>query len=93
MQIDPGWERVEADESYTQFKLPDPPMNMYVLVLEASTIDDAFTEAFQIVGFDPDLLTGAASAIIDDWQAYSQEDDAGLSYGLVARSWEKMPMF
>ena len=48
MQLDPGWEQVETDGPYTQFKLPDPPINMYLLVLKTSTIEDAFSQAFQI---------------------------------------------
>ncbi len=31
----------------------NPPMNMYLLVLKASTIDDAFSQAIKVVGFDP----------------------------------------
>jgi len=85
MKIDPSWEKVETDGPYTQFKVADPPMNMYVLVLEASTIDDAFSQAFEVVEFDPGLLTGGKVAIFDDWQAYVQEDTAGLSYGLAGQ--------
>ena len=33
MEVDPSWEQVETDGSYAQFKVPDPPVNMYMLVL------------------------------------------------------------
>jgi hypothetical protein len=68
-----------------QFKLPDPPMNVYVLVLEARMVDDAFSRELEVVGFDPGLLTGGASANFGDWQLYSQEDGAGLIYGLAGQ--------
>jgi hypothetical protein len=38
MQIDPNWERVETDGDYTQFKLPDPPIHVYVLVCEPGKV-------------------------------------------------------
>jgi CubicO group peptidase (beta-lactamase class C family) len=85
MQIDLGWERVETDGPYTQFKLPDPPIHVYVLVLEAANIDDAFSQALEVIGFDPGLLTGGAPAVFGDWQLYNQEDGAGLSYGLAGQ--------
>ena len=47
MEVDPSWEQVETDGRYTQFKVPNPPMNMYLLVLKASTIEDAFSQAFE----------------------------------------------
>ena len=58
MEVDPSWEQVETDGRYTQFKVANPPLNMYLLVLKASTIDDAFSQAFEVLGFDPGLLTG-----------------------------------
>jgi D-alanyl-D-alanine carboxypeptidase len=85
MEIDPSWEQVKTDGSYTQFKLPDPPMNVYLLALEASTVDDAFSQGLEVVGFDPGLLTGGAHATFGDWQLYSQEDAAGLSHGLAGQ--------
>ena len=54
MEVDPSWEQVETDGSYTQFKVADPPMNMYLLVLQASTIDDAFSQTLK----SSDLIQG-----------------------------------
>ncbi|RPI26696.1 MAG: class C beta-lactamase-related serine hydrolase [Chloroflexota bacterium] len=85
MEVDPSWEQVETDGRYSQFKVTDPPLNMYLLVLEASTVDDAFSQAFEIVGFDPGLLTGGDVANIGVWQAYTKADSAGLSYGLAGQ--------
>jgi CubicO group peptidase (beta-lactamase class C family) len=85
MQIGSSWEQVETDGRYTQFKLADPPINMYMLVLKARTINDAFSQALEVVGFDPGLLTGGSVASFGDWQAYGQEDAAGLSYGLAGQ--------
>jgi CubicO group peptidase (beta-lactamase class C family) len=84
MQIG-SWEQVKADGPYAQFRLADPPMNMYLLVLEARTIDEAFSQALETVGFDPGLLTGGSIASLGDWQLYTQEDSAGLSYGLAGQ--------
>ena len=53
MEVDPSWEQVETDGPYTQFKVADPPMNMYLLVLKASTVKDAFSQALETAGFDP----------------------------------------
>src|SRR3990172_157958 len=53
MEVDPTWEEVERGGRYTQFKVADPAMNMYMLVLKASTIDDAYSQAFDALGFDP----------------------------------------
>jgi hypothetical protein len=85
MNIDPSWEQVKTDGSYTQFKVANPPMNMYLLVLKANTVKDAFSQALQTTGFDPGLLTGGAVANFGDWQAYSQKDSAGLEYGLAGQ--------
>lgn len=80
-----AWEQVETDGPYAQFKLPDPPLNMYLLVLDAGTVEAAFAQMFATVGFDAGLLSGGNSATFGDWQAYAQEDAAGLSYGVAAQ--------
>ena len=85
MEIDPSWEQVETDGSYAQFKLPEPPVNMYLLVLEASTVDEAFSQAMKVVGFDPGLLGGDAVTTFGDWHAYQQDDSAGLTYALAGQ--------
>ncbi len=85
MQVDPTWEQVETDGSYTQFKLSDPPANIYMLVLEAGTVDDAFSQAFEVLGFDTGLLKGGGFASFGDWQAYTQTDAAELTYGLAGQ--------
>jgi CubicO group peptidase (beta-lactamase class C family) len=85
MQVDPSWELVETDGSYTQFKLPDPPANLYMLVLEAGTVEDAFAQAFEVLGFDQELLKGGGFASLGDWQAYTQVDAAELTYGLAGQ--------
>lgn len=84
MQTGP-WQEVETNGPYTQFKLANPSMNMYLLVLKARTINDAFTQALEVVGFDPGLLTGGPVTIVGDWRAYSREDSAGFSYGLAGQ--------
>jgi CubicO group peptidase (beta-lactamase class C family) len=84
MQVDPSWEQVETDGRYAQFKLADPSMNLYVLVLKAGTVNDAFSQALEILGFDPGLLNGDL-VTIGDWQASSKEDAAGLAYGLAGQ--------
>jgi hypothetical protein len=85
MQIDPSWEQVDTDGRYTQFKVADPPLNMYLLVLEAGTIDEAFSRSFEFLGFDPGLLIGGDRAIFGDWEAYSKEDAAGISHALAGQ--------
>jgi CubicO group peptidase (beta-lactamase class C family) len=85
MKIDPSWEEVKTDGRYTQFKVPDPPVNMYLLVLKAGAVDDAFSQAFEIVGFDPALLGGDSVTTFGDWHAYQQTDQAGLTYGLLGQ--------
>jgi CubicO group peptidase (beta-lactamase class C family) len=85
MEVDPSWEQVETDGRYTQFKVADPPVNMYVLVLKAGTIEDAYSQAFDVLGFDPGLLQGGGFASFGDWQAYTQMDAAELSYGLAGQ--------
>lgn len=85
MEVDPSWEQVETDGSYIQFKAPDPPVNVYVLVLKASTIDDAFSQAMKVVGFDPGLLSGDSVTMLGDWHAYQQDDSAGVTYGLAGQ--------
>jgi CubicO group peptidase (beta-lactamase class C family) len=60
-------------------------MNLYLLVLEAGTIKDAFSQTMDLVGFDQGLLAGGGETTLGDWQAYSQNDAAGLSYGLAGQ--------
>ncbi len=84
MEIGPGWEQVETDGSYTQFKLPDPPMQMYLLILQANTIKDAFSQALKNTGFDQVSLSDEVVGI-GDWQASSTEDAAGLTYGFAGQ--------
>jgi CubicO group peptidase (beta-lactamase class C family) len=36
MEVDPGWEQIETDGSYTQFKLPDPPVLALARIIEVS---------------------------------------------------------
>ncbi|RPI83924.1 MAG: class A beta-lactamase-related serine hydrolase [Chloroflexi bacterium] len=84
MQIDPSWEQVKT-EPYAQLQVPEPPLNMYLLVLKAGTVDEAFSQAFETVGFDPALLSGGDVANIGEWQAYTTEDSAGLTYGLAGQ--------
>jgi hypothetical protein len=91
MQVDPSWEQVETGGRYTQFKVPDPPQNMYLLVLEASTIDEAFSQAFDTLGSDQALLKGGGSASFGDWQAYTQMDAAELTHGLAGQIVETTP--
>jgi CubicO group peptidase (beta-lactamase class C family) len=85
MEVDPSWEQVETDGSYTQFKVPDPPINIYVLVLKSGTIEDAFFQAMEVVGFDPGLLVGDSVTTFGDWYAYQETDAAGLTYGLAGQ--------
>jgi CubicO group peptidase (beta-lactamase class C family) len=85
MEVDPSWEQVETDGRYTQFKVLNPPLNMFLLVLQSSTIDDSFSQAFEVLGFDPSLLTGGTDAIFGDWEAYTKEDAAGLTYALAGQ--------
>jgi CubicO group peptidase (beta-lactamase class C family) len=86
MQIDPSWERVETDGSYAQFKMADPSLSIYMLVLKASTIKEAFSQALEITGSDPGVLNGGTMTSFGDWQAYTQEDAAGLNYGLAGQN-------
>jgi CubicO group peptidase (beta-lactamase class C family) len=85
MEVDPSWEQVETDKPYAQFRIIEPPMNLYLLVLESATVQDAFSQASEITGFDQGLLSGGATATLGDWQAYTQEDSAGLTYGLAGQ--------
>lgn len=85
VELGSGWEQVEAEGPYMQFQLADPPLKLYLLVLESSTVDEAFYQAADVVRFDPGLLSGGAVARIEDWQVYSKEDDAGLQYGLAGQ--------
>ena len=85
MEIEPTWEQVETDGSYAHFKLPEMPAQMYLLVLKASSVDEAFSKAMETVGFDPVLLNGDSTTTYGDWQAYQQDDPAGLTYGLAGQ--------
>ncbi len=85
IEIDRSWEKVETKGPYAQFKVPEPPMNMYLLVLEAGTVNDAYAKAFEVVGFDPELLGGDSVTTFGDWQAYEATDAEGISYGLVGQ--------
>jgi len=60
-------------------------LNMFLLVLKASAIKDAFTQAFEVLGFDQALLNGGSVANLGQWQAYSNEDAVGLTYGLAGQ--------
>lgn len=85
IEVDPSWEQVATDGAYTQFKMPEPPVNLYMLVLKAGTVEDAFAQAMAVVGFDPGLLSGDSVTTLGDWQAYQQDDSAGLTYGLAGQ--------
>jgi D-alanyl-D-alanine carboxypeptidase len=85
MKIDNDWEQVKTDGSYTEFKISDPPLHMYVLVLKANTIKDAFSQALMTTGFDAGLLSGGNAASLGDWQLYAKTDAAGLEYGLAGQ--------
>jgi hypothetical protein len=91
MEVDPSWQEVKMDGSYTQFKLPDPPVNLYLLVIDSGTVDEAFSQAMEVVGFDPALLGGDSFTTFGDWQAYQQDDAAGLSYALAGQWWATTP--
>jgi CubicO group peptidase (beta-lactamase class C family) len=86
MEVDPSWEQVETDGSYALFILPNPPMNMYLLALDAGTVEDAFSQTMETVGFDTGLLSGGNVTTFGNWQAYSQKDRAGLMYGLAGQT-------
>jgi CubicO group peptidase (beta-lactamase class C family) len=85
VEVDPAWEQVETDGRYTQFRVSDPPMQMYLLVIKASTMSDAFSQAVAIAGFDPSLLSGGDIAIFGDWEAYATEDAAGITHALAGQ--------
>ena len=85
MEVGPGYEQVQTDGSYTEFAVADPPMNLYLLVLDAPTINEAFSQTMDVVGFDQGLLAGGGSTTLGDWEAYSQNDAQGLSYGLAGQ--------
>lgn len=85
MEIEPTWEQVETDESYAHFKLPEIPAQMYLLVLKAGSVDEAYSKAMETVGFDPALLNGDSTTTYGDWQAYQQDDPSGFTYGLVGQ--------
>jgi CubicO group peptidase (beta-lactamase class C family) len=48
-------------------------------------VDEAFSKAMETVGFDPALLNGDSTTTYGDWQAYQQDDPAGLTYGVVGQ--------
>ncbi len=85
MQVDPSWERLETDGSYAAYRIPDPPMHLYMLVLKASTIEDAFSQAARVLGMDPDILNGGGGASFGDWKAYSKDDAAKLTTGFAGQ--------
>ena len=85
METDPSWEQVETDGSYTQFKVPEPPVNIYIQILDASTVDEAFSQAMETLGFDTGLLSGDSVTTYGDWNAYQQDDSAGITYGLAGQ--------
>ena len=85
IETDPGWEEIETDGRYTQFKVPEPPLNIYLLVLDAGTVDDAFSQAMEVVGFDTGLLGGDSVTTYGDWYAYQQQDAAGITYALAGQ--------
>ncbi len=85
MTIGPGWEQVQTDGSYVQFKEQDPPYFFNVFVLKASAINDAFSTALQAVGLDPNLLNRGGRAQIGDWQAVNIVDSAGRNNGLAGQ--------
>lgn len=80
-----GWEQVATNQPYMQFHLAEPPMTLYMLVIPTPTVKEAFAQAAGVVGMDPALLTGGTVAQIQDWEAYSAEDSAGLIYGLAGQ--------
>jgi len=92
MEVGPSWERVETGGSFAQFKIRNPAMNMYLLVLEAGTVEDAFSEAFNVLGFDAGLLSGGRFANFDDWLAYTKVDAAEIDHGLVGQIVEETPL-
>jgi CubicO group peptidase (beta-lactamase class C family) len=85
MEVDPSWEQVETEASFTQFKVPEPLVNIYMLVLESSTVDEAFSQAMEVVGFDPGLLVGDSTTTFGDWYAYQQADAEGYNYALAGQ--------
>ena len=56
-----------------------------MLVLKASTLKDAYSQAFKIVSFDPGILTGGGVTSMGDWQAYGKQDAEGIAYGLAGQ--------
>ncbi len=85
MEVDPSWEQVKADGPYVQYKIADPALDLYVLVVQAGTMDEAYAQAFELLEFDPTLLKGGGYASFDDWQAYTQTDEAELAYGVAGQ--------
>jgi CubicO group peptidase (beta-lactamase class C family) len=83
--LSPEWEQVKTDGPYLQFHLADPPFTIYLLALETNATEDAFSQAIEVVGLDPALLTGGAMARIEEWQVYKKEDFAGLEHGLASQ--------
>ncbi len=85
MTLGTGWEQVQTDGSYVQFKEQDPPYLFNMLVLKASTIDDAFSKALQAFGLDPALLNRGGRAQLGDWQAVNIVDTTGRNNGLAGQ--------
>lgn len=85
IEIDPSWKQIETGGSYAQFKVPEPPLTMYILVLDSVAVEDAFARAFDILGFDPTLLEGDSVITLGDWYAYQDQDAEGIAYGLAGQ--------
>lgn len=85
IEIDPGWQQIETDGSYAQFKVPEPSLTMYILVFDTATVKDAFARAFDALGFDPTLLDGDKVITLGDWYAYQEQDAEGIAYGLAGQ--------
>jgi CubicO group peptidase (beta-lactamase class C family) len=85
MEVDPAWKQVKTGGDYAQFSSADPAMQVYMLVLDAGTIDEAFEQAFEVLGFDPGLLVGGGFATFGEWDAYTQTDAAELTHALAAQ--------
>jgi CubicO group peptidase (beta-lactamase class C family) len=85
VNVDPSWERIKADGDYVQYKVPSPPMNVYMLPLKASTVEDAFRQSFETLGFDSALLANGGTMSLGDWSLFSTKDAEGLTYGLAGQ--------
>lgn len=87
MEIGPAWEEVETgDAAYTQFRIEEPPMDFYVFDAKVDTIEAAFAQAFEHLGFDRALIAAGSGGSIGDWEVLAIEDAAGLAYGLAGQA-------